>query len=492
MGSSTFLPFTAVLTDAGTLIIAPSSTKSKGANRCPLQPAPKTRFTHIAAWSQGVLAVSYLGSLLYVDWNSGIVTDLSEKIAGKAADVVCGPNYAIVKTEIGDVFGWTLSQAPGQAHAAGLAGSGLPENFGSVSRPRLLVKVAALRRGKVIKMAAGADHALLLMESGDILGLGDVFGAAGKPSAPIVIPPPSGTSWTQVGAGDGHSIALASDGTAYAWGLGSVTKKAPELIASSIVRVRAGGASRALWNVDGGPVQCWNRFTGDGVLPEDTVDAMWSGNDACFIIREAAPEVVEAVGEEGDEESKPVSVTRVGGSPPEIHNSPGVSGYIWVPSLRAGPGFESDLATVNSLVTRLPEVNWAVVCCNDTMPVFRSDVKVIADGGTGSISSAWSMSQCGGRGLILTSERRVFLKLEGPLPYSDMADELNRIVAGMMHWQSTGEEIPAGWSEGEPGIAPVTHRAKHWFHHKYRVRRKRGSALLRLNSHEKTGSAPVA
>ena len=90
--------------------------------------------------------------------------------------------------------------------------------------------VQALSR-RVVATAAGGDHSLALASDGTVYAWG--YGADGRlgngsttnSSVPVAVTtagtPMAGKTITQIAAGSGHSLALASDGTVYAWGYGA-------------------------------------------------------------------------------------------------------------------------------------------------------------------------------------------------------------------------------------------------------------------------------
>jgi alpha-tubulin suppressor-like RCC1 family protein len=74
-------------------------------------------------------------------------------------------------------------------------------------------------------VSAGDYHSLALGSDGNVYAWGlDMFGGLGDDaalvdqSAPVMVAAPPGVSFVAISAGAMHSVALASDGTAYAWG----------------------------------------------------------------------------------------------------------------------------------------------------------------------------------------------------------------------------------------------------------------------------------
>jgi alpha-tubulin suppressor-like RCC1 family protein len=142
------------------------------------------------------------------------------------------------------------------------------------------------------QVSGGAAHALALDTSGNAyawgsnfygqLGLG-VSGAVERTPLPVVMP--VGVTFTSVSAGDYHSLALGSDGNVYAWGLDMfgglgddaafVDQPAPVRVAAppgvSFVAVSA-GSMHSLALASDGTVYAWGRDDG-GQLGDDAAFA---------------------------------------------------------------------------------------------------------------------------------------------------------------------------------------------------------------------------
>ncbi|GFR49162.1 hypothetical protein Agub_g11183, partial [Astrephomene gubernaculifera] len=81
---------------------------------------------------------------------------------------------------------------------------------------------------RVVRLAAGANHSLLLSGSGAVLAAGQgSFGALGlgegrleNRSTPVPVPLLLPLGIVQVAAGENHSAALAADGRVLTWGRG--------------------------------------------------------------------------------------------------------------------------------------------------------------------------------------------------------------------------------------------------------------------------------
>ncbi|WP_080635110.1 RCC1 domain-containing protein [Salinispora pacifica] len=173
----------------------------------------------------------------------------------------------------------------------------------------------------VTAIAAGNDHSLAVTSSGTALAWGDNrFGQLGDESTtdsitPVKVSLPVGTTVTAIAAGDDHSYALTSSGTALAWGdndrgeLGdgtttrSSTPVPVSLPAGTTVTAIAGGIGHGLAVTSTGTVLAWGLNSdgqlGDGTttdsstpvavdLPADTtVTAIAAGNDHSLAVTSA-------------------------------------------------------------------------------------------------------------------------------------------------------------------------------------------------------------
>jgi alpha-tubulin suppressor-like RCC1 family protein len=104
----------------------------------------------------------------------------------------------------------------------------------------LIIGVVAVIANLLVEAAvptivSGDGHYLALTDSGVLyswgrndfgqLGLGGKPPSAwGGPTSPVIVPPPQGSTWAAIGAGDNHSLAISSDGSLWAWGRNDVTQ----------------------------------------------------------------------------------------------------------------------------------------------------------------------------------------------------------------------------------------------------------------------------
>ncbi|GLI65760.1 hypothetical protein VaNZ11_009375 [Volvox africanus] len=128
----------------------------------------------------------------------------------------CGATHTMVLTEQGGVLGWGGNEF-GQTGC----GSEGPDQH----HPR---PIKGLGDQRVVRLAVGANHALMLSGSGGVFAVGQgSFGALGQGegllenrSTPVPVLPLMPLGVVQVAAGENHSAALTADGRLYTWGRG--------------------------------------------------------------------------------------------------------------------------------------------------------------------------------------------------------------------------------------------------------------------------------
>ena len=144
-------------------------------------------------------------------------------MAGKTiTQVAAGYDHSIVLASDGTVYTWGYN-------FYGQLGNG---NTGTDSNVPVAVSTSGTpMAGKTItQVAAGYDHSIALASDGTVYTWGyNDYGQLGNgnpgtdSNVPVAVStsgtPMAGKTITQVAAGGGHSIALASDGTVYTWGL---------------------------------------------------------------------------------------------------------------------------------------------------------------------------------------------------------------------------------------------------------------------------------
>lgn len=177
-------------------------------------------------------------------------------------DVDAGGSHALALGDDGKVYAWGNNNE-------GQLGDG-------TTNPRSLPQAVALPGDPtVVAIAAGTEFSLVLTDDGTAYAWGlNLEGRLGDGTTddrllPVVVALPDGPSFVDVAAGSGHALALASDGTLYAWGLNDVgqlgdgTTSARSLpgpvtapAGTTFVAVDAGG-SHALALTDGGALLAW-------------------------------------------------------------------------------------------------------------------------------------------------------------------------------------------------------------------------------------------
>lgn len=130
--------------------------------------------------------------------------------------IAAGWDFSLAWTSDGSVFAWGRSEA-------GQCGLFTPR----VLTPRL-INTGALTTRSVTKVVAGSYFALALMSTGELVAWGDNrFGQLGDGTTtnadiPLLVseaPELSGLEIKEVAAGNFHSLAVASDGRIFSWGL---------------------------------------------------------------------------------------------------------------------------------------------------------------------------------------------------------------------------------------------------------------------------------
>ncbi len=147
--------------------------------------------------------------------NSNVPVEVGNLLSGKTiTQVAAGGSHSIVLTSNGTVYTW------GSNHYGQLGN-------GNNTDSNVPVLVGNLLSGKtIIEVAAGYYHSIALMSDGTVYTWGyNYYGQLGNgknidSNIPVAVGGLlSGKTIVQVAAGEYHSIALASDGTIYTWGL---------------------------------------------------------------------------------------------------------------------------------------------------------------------------------------------------------------------------------------------------------------------------------
>ncbi|MCC3153644.1 hypothetical protein Q3A66_12515 [Hymenobacter sp. BT770] len=237
---------------------------------------------HLYAWGNNTNG--QLGQGTSLDYAHPVEVPLPESARNTTwAQVAAGNDHTLALTADGRLFAWGNNQF-GQLGDGSYATSREPEAVGQTQ------KLAALRWANV---AAGRFHTLAVTRDGKLYSWGsNRFGQLGEEddtrrNLPTLMLMPGSLAnavWTQVAAGDAHSLALSADGRLVAWGnncagqlgdgttvrqLQPVVVTLPENASAAVAwtRIASGGFHNLAYTADG-QLYAWgaNRFgqLGDG------------------------------------------------------------------------------------------------------------------------------------------------------------------------------------------------------------------------------------
>lgn len=219
-------------------------------------------------------------------WGNGRFGQLGEGSLESSVPVVVDVPAGVTFTQV--AAGHDFSVALGSDGKAYAWGSGYFGQLGSALTDSSVPVPVDLPAGVTLtQVAAGYGHVVALGSDGNTYSWGfGLFGQLGNGAAtdswaPVTVDLPAGVTSTQVVAGDLHSLALGSDGNAYAWGYGTDGQLGDgTLFTTSAVPVRvevpagvaftqvAGGASFSLAVGSDGQAYVWGLATygqlGDG------------------------------------------------------------------------------------------------------------------------------------------------------------------------------------------------------------------------------------
>jgi alpha-tubulin suppressor-like RCC1 family protein len=128
-----------------------------------------------------------------------------------AVAVASGNNHTLVLTNTGAVYGWGYN-------GLGQLGDGSARDASSAQRVLLPPGV------RIVSVSAGGTHSLALGSEGEVLAWGNNeagqlgLGDNDNRTSPAALVVPAGVRFTQLSAGADHSLALTADGRLYAWG----------------------------------------------------------------------------------------------------------------------------------------------------------------------------------------------------------------------------------------------------------------------------------
>jgi alpha-tubulin suppressor-like RCC1 family protein len=256
---------TIALTDAGILYAWGSGANGRlGNNTVTNRSSPVTVIGGITNWSQ----ISAGGGHCLALTDTGILYAWGNNTRGQIGDETITPRSSPI-TVVGGITNW--SQISANYHSLALTdtgilyawGGGFSTNFGqlgdgtSVFRSSPVTVIGGITNWSQI--SAGGQHTIALTDAGILYAWGDsVSGQLGdgtntRRSSPVTVIGGL-TNWSQISAGDAHTIALTDTGILYAWGSAlsgeigtgdTISKNSPVTVVGGITnwsQVSAGGA----------------------------------------------------------------------------------------------------------------------------------------------------------------------------------------------------------------------------------------------------------
>ncbi|HEX2854974.1 MAG TPA: immunoglobulin domain-containing protein [Opitutaceae bacterium] len=174
-----------------------------------------------------------------------IEVDRSGALAGKVITKVSGGRtHALALSSDGKIYAWGSNYNDNNNEVIGLLGNGSGAQFSLV--PVAVTMSGALAGKTMTGIAAGGLHSLACASDGTVYGWGSNYngplgnGSTTKSNVPTPVNmggAMAGKTIVALGAGYVHSVALASDGTAYAWGYGGGGRLGNSAGAESLVPV---------------------------------------------------------------------------------------------------------------------------------------------------------------------------------------------------------------------------------------------------------------
>jgi alpha-tubulin suppressor-like RCC1 family protein len=263
-----------------------------------------TRFVQVSAGSNYSLALAADGMLYAWGHNpngelgNNTTTDSNAPVAVSLGAAPAGTRF--VQVRAGRYHALALA-ADGTAYAWGYNASGqLGNGSRSSSKVPVAVRLGAAPVGtRFVQLSAGSDHSLALAADGTLYAWGyNYYGQLGNygtanSNVPVAVSPgavPAGTRFAQVSAGDNYSLALAADGTPYAWGYntsgqlgnnGSISDRTSSVPVAVLAPAATGyaqaaaGGNHSLGLRTNGTLYAWG-YNAYGQLGNDaTADSPW-------------------------------------------------------------------------------------------------------------------------------------------------------------------------------------------------------------------------
>jgi alpha-tubulin suppressor-like RCC1 family protein len=207
-----------------------------------------------------------------------VAVSTSGALAGKTITAIAaGQDHCLALASDGTLYAWGCSHH-------GRLGSNV---YFNPSTPVAVPMTGVLAGKTIVRIAAGAGHGLALASDGVLVGWGlNYNGQVGSGSTEFQLLAPvlvnlsgalAGKTLSALAAGREHSVALASDGTMYAWGMGEGGRLGNGLGTDSLVPVAvstsgvlsgrtltaiATGASHSLALANDGTVYAWGTNSG--------------------------------------------------------------------------------------------------------------------------------------------------------------------------------------------------------------------------------------
>ncbi|MHA3722318.1 RCC1 domain-containing protein [Leucobacter sp. HY1910] len=242
---------------------------------------------------RGLLAVSVVLGLVGVGSVAKAVPDPASGPVTGGTEVTIEPPPGVTFTQVSAGYLHSVARAEdGTAYAWGSNGNGQLGD-GTNTGSNVPVPVEMPDGVTFTQVSAGVSHSVALALDGTAYTWG--YNGSGQlgdstttnRNVPVLVEMPAGVTFTQVSAGNSYSVALAADGTAYAWGsngsgqLGDSTatnRNVPVLVEMpagvTFTQVSAGG-SHSVAVAEGGAAYAWgNNFSGqlgDGTNTSSTV-----------------------------------------------------------------------------------------------------------------------------------------------------------------------------------------------------------------------------
>ncbi len=243
-------------------------------------------FTQLAAGRSHSLAVGSDGNTYA--WGNGSYGQLGNgALTNSSMPVKVSTPAGVTFTQVAAGYTYSLAVgSDGNTYAWGNGGNGQLGN-GTNTDSSVPVKVSTPAGVTFTHVAAGGNHSLAVGSDGNTYawgynGNGQLGnGTTTNSSVPVKVSTPAGVTFTQVAAGDRHSLAVGSDGNTYAWGYnsdgelgnGTITNSSMPLKVSTPAGVTftqvSAGSGHSLAVSSDGNTYAWG-YNGDGELGNGT------------------------------------------------------------------------------------------------------------------------------------------------------------------------------------------------------------------------------